>query len=146
MLKESLVSPTPLSDLIFNERQTKFAAEKSEEESELHQIKKETTSNSGKMILKVMFQISTKKLLFAQAEEDFVEFLFSLVIIPLGTVERLLGCNTGLKNIDNLYRSITDLIDDKYFKGKDLKKELTMPQVHFHYPPYCLSRDQGCIW
>ncbi|KAL8477460.1 hypothetical protein ACS0TY_029666 [Phlomoides rotata] len=133
LLKGSLVSPTPLSDLIFSKQRlhTKFVSVKSEA---LHQIKKETTSSdSKKMVLKVMFQKSTKKFLFAQAEEDFVEFLFSLLIIPLGMVERLLGSNTCLNNIDNLYRSIADLIDDKYLKNQNIKENLTKPMPPKYY-------------
>ncbi|KAL8473485.1 hypothetical protein ACS0TY_030352 [Phlomoides rotata] len=145
LLKESLVSPTPLSDLIFSKQRlhTKFASVKSEARSSLHQIKKETTSHAKKMVLKVMFQKSTKKFLFAQAEEDFVEFLFSLLIIPLGLVERLLGSNTCLNNIDNLYRSIADLIDDKYLKNQNIKANLTKPVPSEYYSSNCFLLMRG---
>ncbi|KAL8474321.1 hypothetical protein ACS0TY_030962 [Phlomoides rotata] len=62
------------------------------------------------MYLKVTFQKSTNKLLFAQAGKDFVDYLFGLLLIPLGTVEWLLLGNTCVNNIDNLYKSIADLI------------------------------------
>lgn len=133
-----MFSATPLSDFIFNQGRTEFAIVKSEAGISLHQIEKETTSNSKKMILKIMFEKSSKKLLFAEAEEDFVEFLFSLLIIPLGMVEWLLGCNTGLNNIDNLYRSIADhVIDDKYLKGVHAKNSLMKPKVNSDYSKSC---------
>ncbi|KAL6529638.1 hypothetical protein OROGR_015261 [Orobanche gracilis] len=71
-----------------------------------HQTKKEATTNSTTLILKVIVQKTTSKLLFAEADENFVDFLFSLLTIPLGGVEHLLGSSTSLKNIDNLYQSI----------------------------------------
>ncbi|KAL8474308.1 hypothetical protein ACS0TY_030950 [Phlomoides rotata] len=120
------------------EKQTKFATIKSEAGISLHQFEKAANFfDSKKMILKVMSQKSSKKLLFAEAEEDFVEFLFSLLIIPLGIVEWLLGSNTCLNNIDNLYRSIADLIDEKYLKGADAKDSLMKPKVNSVYSDNC---------
>ncbi|KAL8474309.1 hypothetical protein ACS0TY_030950 [Phlomoides rotata] len=138
LLRGLLISPTPLTDIIFMQKQTKFATIKSEAGISLHQFEKAANFfDSKKMILKVMSQKSSKKLLFAEAEEDFVEFLFSLLIIPLGIVEWLLGSNTCLNNIDNLYRSIADLIDEKYLKGADAKDSLMKPKVNSVYSDNC---------
>ncbi|KAL7128791.1 hypothetical protein ABFS83_13G018000 [Erythranthe nasuta] len=105
LLKGSFTSRTPLSDIIFNKRQV----DRFEPEILSHEIVKESTSSSKKMILKVISLKSSNKILFAQAQEDFVDFLCSLMVIPLGGVECLLGGNTCLKIIDNLYRSVPDL-------------------------------------
>lgn len=64
--------------------------------------------NSRTMVLKIMLQKSTNKLLFAQADHDFISFLFGLLMIPLGRVEWYLHSNTGLRTTDNLHRSIPD--------------------------------------
>lgn len=53
-----------------------------------------------------MIQRSTKRLLFAQVDHDFINFLFGLLSIPIGRALWLLGSETGLENIDNLRRSI----------------------------------------
>ncbi|KAI3457332.1 hypothetical protein Pfo_013995 [Paulownia fortunei] len=133
LLKGSLVSRTPLTDLVLNKRQIDSATPKSEPGIILHEIEKESTSNSKQMILKVMVQKSTKKLLFAQAEEDFIDFLFSLLTIPLGGVECLLSSNTSLENIDNLYRSIANINGDKYLKTQDTKTMLLKPKLPHGY-------------
>ncbi|KAH6756556.1 hypothetical protein C2S53_002121 [Perilla frutescens var. hirtella] len=97
LLKESLISQNPLTALLLPENQMTLASLKSE--SSLPQIDQKGTSlNSKKMILKVMIQKSTNKLVFAQADQDFINFLFGLLAIPLGKVECYLGSNTGLKN------------------------------------------------
>ncbi|GER43105.1 hypothetical protein STAS_19943, partial [Striga asiatica] len=108
LLKGTLVSRTPLTDVIIGEAQSnsRVFIPKTEEA---------TVSNSEKiMILKVMIQKSTQKLLFAQAEDDFADFLFSLLTIPLGGALSLLGTNTGVTSLDNLYTSVEKINGDKY--------------------------------
>ncbi|KAJ0751911.1 hypothetical protein HanPI659440_Chr09g0318201 [Helianthus annuus] len=50
-------------------------------------------SASSKMHVELSLQKSTGKLLFAESKEDFVEFLFGFLSLPLGTV-------IGTLNID----------------------------------------------
>ncbi|KAL7086747.1 hypothetical protein ACP275_13G020200 [Erythranthe tilingii] len=131
LLKGSLLSRTPLSDIILEKgRVVDFGGtRKSEPGVMLNERKKEEeTSNSKKMILRLMVQKSNNKLLFAQAGDDFVDFLFSLLIIPIGGVECLLGGKTRLKSIDNLYNSIAD-IDDKYMATRDMRNRITDPKL-----------------
>ncbi|KAL6535896.1 hypothetical protein OROHE_012740 [Orobanche hederae] len=85
------------------------------------------------MILKFTVQKSTSKLLFAQAEEDFVCFIFSLLAIPLGGVESLLGGSSSVKNVDNLYWSVANIDGDKYLKIKDTKAMLLKPKISHGY-------------
>ncbi|KAG8387029.1 hypothetical protein BUALT_Bualt03G0210600 [Buddleja alternifolia] len=141
LLKGSLFSRTPLTNLILSERpqQIDSYAAKSEPGSLLHRMVKEViNSNSKKMIMKVMIQKSTNKLLFAQSEDDFIDFIFSFLTIPLGAVVHLLDGNTCLKNIDNLYRSIVNINGDKYLKSEDTKNRLLKPEL----PPKFLSKNQ----
>ena len=129
LLKASLISQTPLSDVILNiSRQTNLTA-RFECETSFNQIENGQASDSKKMILKVVTQISTGKLLYAQAKDDFVDFLFSFLCVPLGGVEHLLAGRTCFKAISNLYRSITDLIDDEYFMTANTKDMLMKPNV-----------------
>ncbi|XP_057792660.1 uncharacterized protein LOC131009375 [Salvia miltiorrhiza] len=130
LLKASLISQTPFSDLILSKaRHVNSVAVGSEPETSVNQIKNEDNTDSKKIVLKVMVQKSCGKLLYAQAEEDFVEFLFSLFNIPLGGAEHLLAGKTCIKAIDNLYRSTAVVIDDKYFKAPDTRNRLTKPNV-----------------
>lgn len=51
--------------------------------------------NSKKMIsLRVMVKKLDKKVLFAEGEEDFIDFLSSFLAIPLGSVGYLLSGET----------------------------------------------------
>ncbi|KAL8474332.1 hypothetical protein ACS0TY_030971 [Phlomoides rotata] len=135
LLKCSLLSKTPLTDFILNKGEIISSAEKPEPESFFNHIAEEETSSSKKIILKVVVQKSTKKLLFAQAGDDFIELLFTFLIIPIGEVESLLDSNTCLKNLDNLHRSISDVGIDKYFITLDTKKRLMKPNIpHFFKP------------
>ncbi|KAL7087073.1 hypothetical protein ACP275_13G042900 [Erythranthe tilingii] len=139
LLKASLLSPTPLSDLIFNRIKGDSRTEESEPEILIQEKEKGANSyNSKNMLLRVMVQKSTNKLLFAQADEDFVDFLFSLLTIPLGGVECLLDGDTCLKSIDNLYTSVVDLFDDKYLVSPDIKKKLVKPKL----PQGYMSKNQ----
>ncbi|KAH6780509.1 hypothetical protein C2S52_011746 [Perilla frutescens var. hirtella] len=134
LLKCCLLSETPLTDLILNNSQnSSCAARQSESLLSFHQIEKKEAGNSKNITLKVTVQKSTKKLLFAQGEADFVELLFSFLTIPLGGVEFLLKNNTCLKNVDNLYRSLSDAIDDKYFKTPVTKNRLMNPKLPHGY-------------
>lgn len=92
-------------------------------------IAMEQNPNSKNISLKVMTQKSTGKFLYAIAKEDFVEFLFSLLNIPLGGVEHLFVSSTCVKAIDNLHRSASYLIDDGHFTSVDKKNKLIKPNV-----------------
>ncbi|KAH6780497.1 hypothetical protein C2S52_011734 [Perilla frutescens var. hirtella] len=85
LLKASLISSTPLSDIILNKTGEVMNTRKRKCESQrIMSLSDDNPNNSKKMKLKVMVQKSTNKLLYAEAEEDLVEFLFSLLAIPLG--------------------------------------------------------------
>ncbi|KAL6535891.1 hypothetical protein OROHE_012735 [Orobanche hederae] len=136
LLKGLFLPGTPLTDIIFKERQVNRSVKrKTEYRIPLHNFEKEANSDSNPkgMILKFTVQKSTSKLLFAQAEEDFVCFIFSLLAIPLGGVESLLGGSSSVKNVDNLYWSVANIDGDKYLKIKDTKAMLLKPKVSHGY-------------
>ncbi|KAL3635472.1 hypothetical protein CASFOL_020019 [Castilleja foliolosa] len=122
LLKHSLFSSTPLTDLVLK-KQTTY------KQGNLFYKKTASTFHAVKF-LKVVLQKSTKKFLFAEADEDFVEFLFSFLAISLGGVEVLLGINTSLKNIDNIFRSIMYHIDSNYLCQR---RKLIRPTIPYGY-------------
>ncbi|KAL7128789.1 hypothetical protein ABFS83_13G017800 [Erythranthe nasuta] len=133
LLKGSLLSRTPLTDIILGKRQKEYYDVKIKSEPGIlcHEIDKEENSYSKKMILKVMVQKSTNKLLFAQSNEDFVDFLCTFPAIPLGGVEYLLGSKSCFTCVSNLYRSVADNIDYKYLET--LKIRLMKPRLVHGY-------------
>ena len=123
LLKASLTSQSPLSEVILNQTgKMNYLVPKPE-------IAMEQNPNSKNISLKVMTQKSTGKFLYALAKEDFVEFLFSFLNIPLGGVEHLFVSSTCVTAIDNLHRSASYLIDDGHFKSVDTKNKLIKPNV-----------------
>ncbi|KAJ3694786.1 hypothetical protein LUZ60_000163 [Juncus effusus] len=66
---------------------------------------------------------STNRVVFAEADKDFVDILLSFLTLPLGTIVSLTKNNsTPFPCLNNLYKSVKDL-NDEYFKinpGKDL--------------------------
>ncbi|KAL7086718.1 hypothetical protein ACP275_13G017800 [Erythranthe tilingii] len=130
LLKGSFSPRPPLTEVLIGER---WMGLNREPRTLFHEMENETTSNFKKMILKVMVEKSTNKLLFAQSNGDFVDFLCSMLTIPLGGVERLLGGKTCLEYIDNLYRSLENINGDKYLKNPDTKSRLTNSKLPHGY-------------
>ncbi|XP_057792670.1 uncharacterized protein LOC131009380 [Salvia miltiorrhiza] len=131
LLKASLTSPTPLSDVILNK--TTQLIYSTLMVTQPHTGNEENPNSSRNLSLKVMIQQSTGKFLYAQAKKQFVEFLFSFLYIPLGGVEHLLAGNTCVKAIDNLYGNTSNLIDSNHFITPDTKKRLMNPTLPHGY-------------
>ncbi|KAJ0751896.1 hypothetical protein HanPI659440_Chr09g0318041 [Helianthus annuus] len=101
-------------------------------------IKKET-STSSKMVLEVCLQKSNGKLLFAEAKEDFVEFLFCFLSIPLGTViGTLMNGASSISCMDSIFKSISSMSVGRYLKSQEIKDMLLKP----HFGQQYSSRHQ----
>lgn len=128
LLKCCLFSKTPLSDVILNKGE--IVSSPAKPELLFHQIKQE---ESREIIVRVMVHKSKNKVLFAQADNDFIESLCSFLIIPIAGVESLLDTNTCLNNLDNLYYSISDVTFDKYFISLNTKNRFMNPNIPHLY-------------
>ncbi|KAK2972216.1 hypothetical protein RJ640_014274 [Escallonia rubra] len=128
LLRGSLLSKMPLTDLV---RQGPFSLGivKSYTGKYLPPTTDSINTNCRRMTVKVLVQKSTKKALHAQVEEDFVDFLFSFLTIPLGSVVSLLGGECSLRGINNLYNSIRSLDAERHVKSQDLKDMLLEPML-----------------
>ncbi|PIA38930.1 hypothetical protein AQUCO_02700250v1 [Aquilegia coerulea] len=84
---------------------------------------------TNKLTLKLLIDKKANRVLFAEASKDFVDSLFSLLTLPVGSVIKLLTKKKMVGCIGNLYESVSNL-DDTYFiqpiKDKDV---LTNPKV-----------------
>ncbi|CAN1130876.1 hypothetical protein LINPERHAP2_LOCUS6089 [Linum perenne] len=69
----------------------------------------ETTTNKVKVALKLLIEKKSNKVVFAEAGKDFVDFLFSFLSFPVGTLIRLLSKDQMLGCMGNLYQSVEDL-------------------------------------
>ncbi|VFQ68228.1 unnamed protein product [Cuscuta campestris] len=61
------------------------------------------------MTLKLLINRKAQKVVFAEAEKPFVDFLFFLMSLPLGTVTKLVNQKSMVGSLGNLYGSIADL-------------------------------------
>jgi hypothetical protein len=61
------------------------------------------------MDIKVLQSNSQKKIIIAEANGDFVDFIFSFLTIPLGSIVKLLGPNSFAGCVGSLYKSMENL-------------------------------------
>ncbi|KAI3461378.1 hypothetical protein Pfo_018041 [Paulownia fortunei] len=78
------------------------------------------------MSLKLLIDSQGKRVLFAEAGKDFVDFLFRILSLPLGTVISLLKKQGMVGSLANLYKSIENL-NDSYIQPNQSKDTLLKP-------------------
>ncbi|TKY65973.1 tyrosine/DOPA decarboxylase [Spatholobus suberectus] len=121
LLKCSLLSKSTLTDL--------FLVEKPWLQNSSFVPSVVGDSGDVQIKVKLVLRKSDGKILFAEGEEDFADFLLSFLTLPLGGVVRMLGGYSSVGSIDGLYKSIVDLNDDKYLTEKGLKSRLVDPGI-----------------
>ncbi|XP_028790477.1 uncharacterized protein LOC114746413 isoform X2 [Neltuma alba] len=73
---------------------------------------------SSKVSLKLLIDTKEERVLFAEASKEFIDFLFNLLRLPLGTVTRLLTKNAMVGCLGKLYESAENL-DDVYLNNPE---------------------------
>ncbi|KAJ8631660.1 hypothetical protein MRB53_024983 [Persea americana] len=76
-------------------------------------------SEDDELSLKLLIDNTSQKVMFAEAQKDLVDFLFSLLALPLGSVIRLLKNHSMEGSIGNLYESIGNLSNTYVQPGLD---------------------------
>ncbi|KAF9595797.1 hypothetical protein IFM89_004199 [Coptis chinensis] len=76
-------------------------------------------SNTGNISIKLPINREKNKVLFAESDGDFVDVLFSLLTLPMGTIIRLLGAKSNMGSMDKLYNSVANL-DKEHLKTQVL--------------------------
>ncbi|KAL1330909.1 hypothetical protein HN51_048153 [Arachis hypogaea] len=142
LLKQALSSKTALSDVFFANGFSKGMS--------TYSPKIGQTINHGRSDyrnLKVTVSKSKKKILHAEAEEDFVDFLLSFLTAPLGSVLKVLDGNASLGCMDNLYNSVKELISSWFFTAKifSLLNPHVAPQFGFKkWQPLQIREKSAC--
>ncbi|KAF8725684.1 hypothetical protein HU200_020230 [Digitaria exilis] len=83
---------------------------------------------SSKISLKLLVDTKTKKVLFAEAGKEFVDFVFSLLTLPVGAVAKLVSAGTMHGSVGRLYQSV-EHIGVSYLQPGTDKKDLLQPKV-----------------
>ncbi|BBG97929.1 Protein of unknown function D [Prunus dulcis] len=78
--------------------------------------------------LKLLIDTKGHKVLFAEASKDFVDFLFTPLALPVGTVIRLLSKDNMVGSLGKLYDSL-ELLNDTYMLPNLNKDTLLKPKV-----------------
>lgn len=83
--------------------------------------------------LKLLIDTSSNRVLFAEAGKDFVDFLFNILCLPVGTVVRLLTKENMVGCLGNLYESIENL-NETYMQPNQNKESLLKPTATTEVP------------
>lgn len=157
LLKFALLSKSPLTAVILpNQGSSIKDTVKFQQKKTAQSDKKSRAANSNNMNLKLLVSKSKKTILYAEAGVDVVEFLFSFLTFPIGSVIKLLGKNSGFGCMDNLYKSAEVLSAGSYIKSEECKKIVCPKLVLFSkfekqllqieeafYPQYKFNFDSG---
>ncbi|KAL3620106.1 hypothetical protein CASFOL_035018 [Castilleja foliolosa] len=83
-------------------------------------------SSESTVSLKLLIDTKGKRVLFAEAGKDFVDFLFCILSLPIGTIINLLKKQQLVGSLANLYQSIENL-HDSYLQPNQTKDTLLKP-------------------
>ncbi|KAI5391917.1 hypothetical protein KIW84_076641, partial [Lathyrus oleraceus] len=101
LLRKALTSKSPLSDVFL--ANSKFPCKCTlSSRTPLSDVPSTTTV----MALKVTISKSKKKIVYAEVERDFVDFLFSFLTAPIGTIVEQLNGNYCIGCMNNLKKSV----------------------------------------
>lgn len=104
LLKQASISESPLSNVFLANGESKQMYTFSPKQGP-----KNGLWTSFNCILSLKVTVRKSNILYAEAEGDFVDFLFSFLTTPLGSILKLLDGNSSLGCMDNLYKSVKDL-------------------------------------
>jgi hypothetical protein len=86
-------------------------------------------SSSIQITIQLCIRKSDGKILFAHGEQDFADLLLSFLTFPLGGFARKLNGFSFMGSIGALYKSISELDENKYLMSKEAKNRLVDPHV-----------------
>ncbi|CAL4903213.1 unnamed protein product [Urochloa decumbens] len=81
-----------------------------------------------KISLKLLVETRSKRVLFAEAGKEFVDFVFSLLTLQIGAVAKLVSAGTMHGSVGRLYKSV-DHMGASYLQPGADKSELLQPGV-----------------
>jgi len=76
--------------------------------------------------MKLLVDTKAGRVLYAEASKDVVDFLFSLLTLPVGTVVKILSKDAMVGSVGNLYGSVEEL-DETYVRSDYAKDALLAP-------------------
>ncbi|KAJ1282550.1 hypothetical protein BS78_03G060800 [Paspalum vaginatum] len=89
-----------------------------------------TSTPAPALSMKLLVDTTAQRVLYAEASKDVVDFLFSLLTLPVGTVVKILSKDAMVGSIGNLYGSVEKL-DETYVRSADARGALLAPAGGF---------------
>ncbi|KAK9700048.1 hypothetical protein RND81_08G214000 [Saponaria officinalis] len=93
-----------------------------------------------KVSLKLLIDTQAKKVLFAEAGKQFVDFLFHIMSLPVGTVVKLLNVKNMVGSLGSLYSSI-NMLNTDYFQTNVSKNAVLHPKSAVNVPLLSLEHS-----
>lgn len=118
-----MISKTPLSDFIFKKEHLIGNLDR-RNRLEFWIGEVEEPCDEYKMVVKVVRRKSNEQILFVEGDEDFADFVFSFLTLPMGGVIFMFEGLSFLNCLDNLYKSMTELSPDRCFRSQSVKDKL----------------------
>ena len=87
-----------------------------------------TTATAAALSMKLLIDRKAQRVLFAEASKEVVDFLFSLLALPVATAVKLVGKDAMVGCVGNLYASV-DKLDSTYVQAGAAKDALLSPTV-----------------
>ncbi|KAI4966336.1 hypothetical protein ZWY2020_041228 [Hordeum vulgare] len=87
-----------------------------------------TATTTTALSMKLLIDTKARRVLFAEASKDVVDFLFSLLALPVGTAVKLLGNDAMVGCVGSLYGSV-ERLDGTYVQPGASKDALLHPSV-----------------
>jgi hypothetical protein len=78
--------------------------------------------------MKLLVDTKAERVLYAEAGKDVVDFLFSFLALPIATAVKLLGKESMVGCVGNVYASV-EALDDTYVEPGAAKDALLRPTV-----------------
>uniref|UniRef100_A0A0E0JE71 DUF674 domain-containing protein n=1 Tax=Oryza punctata TaxID=4537 RepID=A0A0E0JE71_ORYPU len=120
VLKASLQSKTVLTDVFLGARRTAHRRPP--------MLTNSTKASSDQMSMTLLVDTKAQRVLYAEARKDVVDFLFSLLALPVASAVKLLGKDSMVGCVGNLYLGVEKL-DAAYVQPGASKDALLRPVV-----------------
>nr|XP_011460900.1 PREDICTED: uncharacterized protein LOC105350492 isoform X1 [Fragaria vesca subsp. vesca] len=148
LLMSSLVSKTPLSEILLRNKEQKLTSENlcGRICIGLPDSRDALIENEEKISVKLTVIKSKNIVCYAEAGEDFVNLLFSFLTLPLGVILRHMQDAPWDGCIDHLFKSAHDL-DDQYLKSNYHREILLGSKTcpGFSYENYFFGTEDGFV-
>ncbi|CAN1174053.1 hypothetical protein LINPERPRIM_LOCUS9658 [Linum perenne] len=90
-------------------------------------------SEEKKMKMKLLVDKKTSKVVFAECGNDFVDFLFNLLSLPLSTIITIISRDSMVGSIGSIYQSLEDLPQSCFNPNRD-KNSILAPALPGNLP------------